>query len=264
MFRRLEASLFKPRNIGDFITDKLVYVILYILFFSMLAHAPSLVKEGMKNEISNEFHESLIRTLRYGEFEGNIEDYKYVGDVNKAFMISEGYIVALIPEAKNYGTYITFIFEEESLSVYYTSKQINSYTYEELELENLDFNLGKKSERDQLKTVFDKVYNDNKKMSFLYVFITEFILGIATVFIFTLIISIIGVFDVPKMFFKYRYRLAAYSSVIYTFGILFSELFDIYILQILAVIMSFIYMRVSYISANIKILKRKGNLEEDE
>ena len=82
MIKRLNMGLVAPREIGEFIHDKLRYVFLYILFLSLIVSLPIFVKTSLQNEMDSTLKNNLANTLYTENLANSIVDYQLIGEGN--------------------------------------------------------------------------------------------------------------------------------------------------------------------------------------
>ncbi|MGI6359499.1 MAG: hypothetical protein ACOX02_00440 [Acholeplasmatales bacterium] len=121
------------------------------------------------------------------------------------------------------------------------------YSYNEINLENLNFNMKSNQDKETLRLVFTTIYKDIKKIIFPSVIIASIVSEILTYIILVLISVWSYSYFRPKLKMRYRFILASYGFSIYLVSSLLAELYNFSLLRIGGAIIGFIFIRQAYI-----------------
>jgi|SRR5690554_1631870 len=263
MFKRIYTNLFTPSEIGKYLKDKVGYVILYILFLSLLATIPIIIQLSYTDIREDSFNKSIISSVSAKGLDAQIIDYKYTGSTIEPFAVSNYMFLGANSNNPN-AMGITFMFNDENLNVYTAGQIISSYSYEALNLEALNLNLKDSLDKDKMEHAFSIVYKDYKP----YIIVGESIGTVITQTILVLILILLFTglysFQIPKLLLKYRFVLISYASTVYFFTVLLDNLFGLEFISLIGIfIMSFNIRKAFVKTIAISLMQRKEQ-EEDE
>lgn len=263
MFKRINTGLFNPTEIKNFIKDKIWYVLLYILFLSILASIPVFIELAVVKDVDPRLQNSVVTKIQSKKLEGNIEDYKYVGEEIPLVNFNEQFFIgALTNDYQRLG--FVFLFNEDKLNVYAGGVLYKEYTYEELKLETFDFQLDKKADRNSLGEAINIIFKDNKalyntSLSFIAVG-NSFVSGLFLILMLTLLTA----FSMPKIVYRYRFIMASYASTAYFLAHLLERLFAIDSLNIIGVVFAIIAVRKAHAGFFKLVINVRRKEDEDE
>ncbi|MDD4824253.1 MAG: hypothetical protein PHU13_03150 [Acholeplasmataceae bacterium] len=244
MIKRLNMGLVAPREIGEFIHDKLRYVFLYILFLSLIVSLPIFVKTSLQNEMDSTLKNNLANTLYTENLANSIVNYQLIGEGNDGIFFQDGYFIGFKATETVLG--ILFNFTQNSLDLYYGPVLVSSLTYQELGLDEINFNMRSSEDKTQLFDALDLTYQDYKGShllgSVISSIINEFTLGLFLI----LIITGLSAYNIPKLKIKYRFVLSCYAFTIYYFLTLIGILFGTEILRLVGIVFAQVYMSKGY------------------
>lgn len=244
MIKRLNAGLIAPKEIGQFIHDKLRYVFLYILFLSLIVSVPIFVKTSLQNEMDSTLKNNLANAL-YNENPANsIINYQLVGERNEGIFFQDGHFVGFKATETVIG--ILFNFTQNSLDLYYGPVLVSSLTYQALGLDEINFNMRSSEDKTQLFEALDLSYQDYKDSYILGSVISTIISEFTLCLLLILIMTGLSAYNIPKLKFKYRFVLSCYAFTIYYFLTLIGILFGTEGLRLVGIVFAQVYMRKGY------------------
>lgn len=261
MFKRIYSNLFNPSEAGKYLKDKVGYVILYILFLSLLSSIPPIIQISYTNSYEENLKETLLTGIASKKMTSEIVEYEYIGDSVEPFAVDKYMFFGVNHNNLNsFG--ITFMINDETLDIFVGKNNIKSYTYKELNLDNVNFNLKNNSDIEKIENALSIVYKEFKP----YIVIGESIgiIFMQAFFAVLLILLFVGLysFQEPKLLMKYRFILVSYSATVYFFTLLLDNLFGINILSLIGIFIMGFNFRKAYIKTiEIILLERK---EEDQ
>lgn len=246
MFKRFYVSIFQPKLTGSFLKDKLPYVFIYILFLSLIVNIPSIIESSFQKNFNPSIKRSLESTLYKSETTATIIDYQLTTDESLIYQADSGsYAITFngSPTSLN----ISFNFKKDTLELYVGPTLVNTYTYRDLELESIEFNMKKSQDRITFDHLLSKVYLDVKPL-----FITGSILAfIFNEFVTYILLVLISVWSYsyfrPKLKMRYRFIMASYGFSVFFITVLLANLYDFQLLRVLGVILGFSFTRKAYI-----------------
>lgn len=252
MFKRFFSSISQPKQIGSFLRDKLPYVLIYILFLSFLASLPVIVEKSVQKNFDQSVTKGVENLLYLAETNAYIENYTFTADPMDVVMVEDGfYGVSFFQPAKRFS--IVFNFMETHLEFYLGPTLLKAYSYQELEIESLNFNMRTNYDKEKLNQLLSVVYQDIKPL-----FLTSNIIALLFNDYFTyMILVLISVWSYsyfrPKLKMRYRFILATYGFTIYSISVLLGNLYDFQLLRIIGVFIGFSFTRRAYM----QLLQRK-------
>ncbi len=257
MFKRFYVSITQPTNIGSFLKDKLPYVFLYILFLSIFASLPSIIRAGVKNNFLAPVIKNIENVLFLSETNKEIINYELNTLEEEIFSTNEGlYIISFNRPTSRFN--INFNFTKNTLELYFGPVLYKVYSYEELNLENINFNMKSNHDKESLTLLLNYLYKDIKPMLLPSVIIAA-ILDEMSLYLILVLISVWSYsFINPKLKVRYRFILASYGFSIYLVSSLIAELYDFNLFRLIGAIMAFTFVRKAYI----EILNLRGKQSE--
>ncbi len=248
MFNKIVNSLVHPSRIALCFRDKVWQPISIVLgFFIALIFV-----EGMIALNSTYFNRNLCNqvTTVVSSIDSNsnliYKNNKLIGDSLK---IEESDIsIGFLVDDLKYNDGLMFNFHEDRVDVYYKKESIGSYNFSNFNGEFSIINIINGNIAD--KAVFsDLIYssleylNNNLRMNS---FISSFgILSLYTIGLFVLLILYSFLVN-PGIKMDARWRLCAYTLPIFYVFLFFSEAFNLYYLQFVALLMPFIYCKMAF------------------
>lgn len=236
MIRRFRVSIGQPGKIGQFLKDKIGIIIGYVALLSLLCSIPSIITvcsykgftTNTVSEIMDIYKSAKSATtdeLIFIPSDAKIVDYKLEGEKEGAFRFYNG-VFGIGINKNNYSGYINFNFKESELEITATSVKIKSYSYEELMLDNVDFNILDESEAQFTKIIsaLDYVIKDTQGIwGVAYVAVDYFSNVISHLFS-ALLLAVAMIFTsiIP---FRFIFRITIYSATVCSIGTLLGQLF---------------------------------------
>lgn len=263
MFKRIYSNLFYPSEAGKYLKDKVGYVILYILFLSLLAHIPTIIQASYTDLNEENLIETFLLGIASEKITSEIIEYEYTGDSIEPFAVDKYVFLGFNSDNIN-SLGFTFIFKDETLDVYVGNNEIKNYSYLELNLDNVNFNLKDSADTEKIEKAFSIIYKDFKT----YIVIGESIgaILIQAMFAILLILLFVGLysFQEPKLLLKYRFILVGYSSTVYFFTLLLDNLFGLTIFSLIGIFIMGFNFRKAFIKTMEAILIQGKEEDEDE
>lgn len=246
MFKRFYVSIIQPTQIGSFLRDKLPYVFLYILFLSIFAAMPAIITVSFKKNFDDFTIKNIENKLFLSETPKEIINYELNTLEEEAFATSDGlYVISFNKTSKAFK--ITFNFTKNNLELYFGPMLYKVYSYEDLNLENLNFNMKTNNDKDKLVLLFGSVYKDIKKV-ILPSFIIATIISEMMMYLILVLISVWSYsYFSPKLKMRYRFVLASYGFTIYLVSSLLAELYNFGLLRLIGAIAGFLFIRKAYL-----------------
>lgn len=264
MIRRLNVGLFKPEEIGKYLKDKVGYVLLYILFLSAIVTIPTIIQHSVVNQLDLTTKNSFVSAIQHSDIDGKIIDYKYEGDSYAPISIGSQYYFG-VKSNETYKMGFVFMLEDESIDLYIGGRKTDSLSLTSLELENLDFNLTQKQDRDILGNAFNEIYLEYKTFNVVISGFSELFAQLILALFLIFIVVALNSFAQPKMLFKYRFILTSYASSIYFLTVLFEKLFGLGFISFIGIILMSINLRKAYARLiRITLIEKRKESDEDE
>lgn len=251
MIRRLNISISQPSKIGMFMNDKLWINLLFVFIVSILCSIPSIIKvstyKGFDTNIISNIDDvyKSVKSVNTKEKkylpEVEIKDYKLIGTDSGGFVYEQfGFYFNEKPSSMIYDLFFT----DDSIEFHMAGALVKDYSYEDLGLDNVDFNNLDIKDADFTKSVraLEYIFNDNKSIWAAVEISSNIGATIIRHFIAALIIAFLAMFGsfIP---FKYLYKLAIYAVTIFQISLLFYGLFNAPIFTYIGIILAFVYIR---------------------
>ncbi len=254
MFKRINISLTQPKLIGQFLNDKKRAIIGYLLLLLVIVTIPAFIKSAVNEKMDYDFKTNFESEIISSELDykiinfelSNLNNSKIINiDSQNAIAFNETIILNNLTNADllNVKPYI-FNFTEKDIEFYFGYSLVDKFSYEELELNNVDFTV--KKDIEVILNAIDQVYLNNKfiyeSIKVVAFYISEFI----SVLFFILISMLIYGFQRPKLKAKHRFTLASYSFTIYLLSSLLAQLFDMSFIKLIGLIWALFNLSSSY------------------
>ena len=263
MFKRIYTNLFQPSEIGKHLKDKVGYVILYILFLSLVVNIPLIVEISYTNTREENIRDAFTANIALEKLESQVVDYEYVGESVDPFLIGNYiYFGAKSNKIKYMG--FTFMLEDSELVLYASTHKLKSYSYVDLRLDNIELNLKDKTDKEKMKDAFSSIYNDFKTILIVGESV-GLVIGLAILAI-LIILLFVGFYSIqtPKLLVRYRFILISYASTIYFFTVLLENLFGFGFFSIIGIVMMMLNARKAYINTIAMTLMVRKDFEPQE
>lgn len=272
MFKKFMICLSHPTRIGLYIFEKLRYSILFLLALIVIATIPYGIMLFSIDGFSASTHDTISEAFMTNalDCELKIVDGNFIGTEN-IMIHSEELVFFLNPKGENFNYQsvetIAPIIEFTALEVkgYFGFSEVFTYSYQELGLEQFDFN----TIIDQdyiayhlLMSKLDGLFMDFKG----YVIVTYLILMIFQTLL-LLIFSAAVMALIVKMFnsflpYRLRFKLALDAQVVAVVGVLLTYLFDFRYFTLIGLTLSSVYLILSLRSI-VRVEVRKKPKEEE-
>lgn len=242
MIKRLTTSLTKPPQILFFVKDSWKRVMSYLFILSFILVIPSIVKFAIHPDMRVEQYEAIGNVLK--------SDFNIDGE-----MIVDGVFSTTLVETTTYNYFqfstsktalnpytMTFLFEEDSLVLYVGSMPYTSETYVELGLENYVFDYDSQTELNRLTNAIGQLYNTQRFTTIIQLS-AEYIISLLDFLLIILLLALIDGVLIPTQPFKFktRFKLSIYASTIYIFTELIFILLGVPSLNIISIVVTYIY-----------------------
>lgn len=263
MFKRLKYGLFYPSKISELKNEKRVYTISFFFILLIISIVPNLLLINQGRNLNYEQRSLIKKTFKNKEIPYKLEEFQLTrinGSIDNLVIELSPSLMVIFDE-DDVGSFIIptdaysiILFSKKS--VYLVKKQIlNTYKTKELfnynkynELENFDLSKAQENDIEFWGLVFPiinaqigEMFYTNYVMNFLFYYLLPFILELL---IFSLILTFFQRrfrgFNEPMRFSK-LWQLMIYILLPYVVFRLFSQLYNIYILSFIGIIMSIIY-----------------------
>ena len=264
MLKRLNVGLFKSEEIGKYLKDKVGYVILYILFLSILAAIPLMIRLGITNSFDDDLKANIINKIQNSDFDKEIKDYTYDGESFGPIEINSFiFFGTKTTDINRLGA--VFVLEEKKVDIYFAGQKSSTHTLEELDLKEIDFSLKERADREKLGKALDIVYKEYKTQVVFYNVFVE-VLGnvIAVIFLSLMFVWIYSYYQ-PKLLMKYRFVITSYASTVYFFTLLLDGLFGVEFISFIGIFIMGFNLRKAYSRlVRITIVEKGKDQEENE
>lgn len=261
MIKRLKAGLTEPKQLSQFVYDKLRYVFLYILFLSLVVSIPTFIKTNLQQGMDRQNKDNLINALYSKNPTNSIVDYKLIGDINDGIIFDDNQFIGFKASETVIG--ILYNFTETTLDFYYGPVLVSSHSYTDLGLDSINFSMRSNEDKDKLSEALNIVHNDSKDylivVSTISAVMSELVLGLLLILIMTGMSSS----NVPKLKMKYRFVLSSYAFTIYYILTFIGILYGLSFLRFIGIIVAQMFMSKGYGQlVQITNINIKGELRE--
>ncbi len=261
MLTKLQIVLFKPRLIALLIKEKTSSVIVMLFIAILIAISPEIIRLSVSEGISNSFRTEIKTRLTQETF-SNTYISSGVLSYEETNNISLSAFDLVIGDVNEYDGKFLYVMNlsDDNITFYISSVLVYSISYDELNVENIDFNSMKYDVKEVFKLVniVDEIYLINKTSlviyNSVYMFIDVLFIVLATSLLFGVMSS---VFSKSGLSFRYRFKTALNCQYIFLLSILLSVLYNALFLQIIGNLVMVIYVVISLTSIQLKIEKVK-------
>jgi len=255
MIKKITTSLSKPPLVLFFIKDAWKHTFLYILCLPILLVIPSIILTYTQSPMTTELY-NQVKTVVARDFRSDdIKLENYILTYDEAISSSVGVFDLSVGEYKE-SLAINFVLEEQGISIYVFDQKINSYTYESLGVETLDFSSTESKDIQSLTLLIKEVYEQQTYM-IISNHIVTYLLYLFDFVTIVLIMSLLSKIMLPrgmKIPYKIHLKLSAYLSTIYVFSNLVFILLDVNTWSFVSITLVYIYHLWAFKS--IKILPK--------
>lgn len=135
MIKKISTSLFNPRIIGTYITEKFSKSVLYFFIMSIFVTLPGIISLFSVTNVNLDVTETLVTELQKEEIDLNLVDNKLIGSEEIKIETSDCHIVFL---SEYVSTEVeTYSFEENEVVYYTLGTEVSRVKYEEFKLTEL-------------------------------------------------------------------------------------------------------------------------------
>lgn len=263
MLKKFRNNLTHPKLAFLYMKDKFYQVFFYILFLTFIMSLPvifsSFVNPGALTPSSNDVNYNLTNIINEGY---EIKDGKFIADKTKILesnlfniQFGEGYF-------DKQGFFLQF--KEEELVSYYNfgqgiTYQTKSKSYDELNLENFEFNANNKT---KLTNIITLSFSQNKGL-IVALTISSIFINFIDLIVIVLLLSLLANLT-KRLPFKFRDHFKINSNIVTIYAIinLIFILFGINNLDFISLIIVYIFQMIAYRS--IKIISKIQVKKKDE
>ncbi|MGL4949912.1 MAG: DUF1189 family protein [Anaeroplasmataceae bacterium] len=253
MLSRISTSLFRPKQIGKYIIDKPLLVTLYFLLISLIAFVPSIITLSTVDNVTYTDQVELVNNIRYSnkDLTGiSIKGNKLINEDSRKHVFEGNgiYLTFNTVEFEQFKYTVSFVLEEDKISVYSAGKKIKSTGYDEIKFN--DFNFAdvqevKYNSIDSLITIIDASYVNAfyslLGMNILDQFFKTVVLNLLIVLLLFLFTSSAN----PAVPSVYRFKVCIYGITIALLFQLLATVSGVSLFQFFGFIMAFFYVRKS-------------------
>ncbi len=247
MYSRFKDSLVAPSNIVKYIKDKNSIVFSYFFLLIIFLTLPVVIFEisyfgltsGQITNLSNNYSEKLS-----GPYE--IVDNKLVIDINNYDLVKyieiDYYTIGIInTPSRLLNYYYRITFTENGLNYVSLIGDVRkTYSYNELGIDNFDFDDISKANIDKFIKAINVVVKDNQTSYKMMMIAGSFFAGIFEVLILILLIALLNRHPMP---YKLKLKLMFYAITPYIILTFFGTVFNLGFISFIGIILSSIYLR---------------------
>lgn len=258
MFTRLKYGLFYPFNVAELKNDKKKYTIIFFFLLVLLSMIPSFLMINKIKTLSYEAKRQIRSIFRDIDIPYEIIDYQLVKtsnnndeelkvEISSVFHIVFNDTIETPPNLMTDKIFILFTKERVYFVQLFYSKELLAYN-EYNELESLDLALATKDNSEFWNIVFPIVNQQLEKMYYSNLFMQLVLYGLLPYAIELIIFSLILAFFQKRFSesksdikFAQLWQLMIYILFPYVLLRLFSNLYNLYILSFIGIIITIIY-----------------------
>lgn len=259
--KKIKTVLFEPRLIGLFFNEKMWKSLLMMFIAILITIIPAVMTQMSTKQISTSFRTTLVENVQ----NSNIVN-TYI--VDNTLIYEEQYVIEYdffnVVIGGELGAdsfyYYTILFDENDVKFYLTNIEWLSLSYEELNIDNLDFSMIKTTsviETNKFISIFNQLYEMHLvEIAMFNVFYCFFDVTLTVFFTALFMAAIAMVFKSKEdiMSFKFRFKTCLNCQYIYLLFVLFSFLFSIFYLQYIGIILMSIYTIVA--TNSVRLVKK--------
>lgn len=254
MFERIKDCVCHPRYIGKYHKDHIGIVLLTIVLFFVLCVA----MQGVRSYTDSPFDQSIPLTftsyvIQNGEKQTSYdaEEKKILGE---SFQIDgNGFILVVLPlEDQRIDVKldtITVVLHETTSDLYYGSRKISSFAYQDMKVSSFSFaSISKNQAQDiyHYKLFIETIFNSSKLYFQSYGFIQSIISSIVYYLICCFFSYILSIAINPTINRGVRAKLCFYDGCVFFIGEFFAFLFNVDILVYFALALPLVYTLVTF------------------
>lgn len=260
MLKRIQVAVFQPSKIAFFLKDKMGYVFLYMALLAFLATLPMMIKSFLVSPMTPDVEQDIAGVFIQKAPDCDIIDSQLTCVTTGGF--NYGGIRISFGEPTN-SIETQLVFEDNQVSLYANRTVLESITYVELGITDLNL---------QLTTPADVVVFKQALQTFAAEFQILYGAGFSAGLFFSNIIlylAIAGImamsygFRMEKLIYRYRFIMAAYATTAYFIVALIAELYGLEILLFFGMILPFVMMSRAF-NGLIRMSKVVIRKKEDE
>jgi len=266
MLKRLRASLANPSSIPQFRKDNVILVILYIFVLSFIVTLPTLISSvgtsGASVSTKYAIRELLLEN-KDSFLEGNITNNTLTITNNaEGTVLGEKVAIVLPTDDIDINSFVTINvyyvvkLNTNDIEIYFLGNKIKTYSYDDLNLNGLDFdfinntNYKERNESfEKIEAAYDKVVNDIKGIWITFDVLKEF----ARVFFIVIIFDLAFAFlerGLKGISFKECFVISMYSFAIEIVGQIIDSLYGLTICSYIGIAIGIIYFVIAMRNTN--------------
>lgn len=262
MFYRLKTIISKAPHAIFFMKDRWLRVISYMLFISIIAVLPLIIKTVTTKDMPNDRYLNIQTAVTYLEDANmKIEDYQL--SFQKGAEIQVDFLKFAVGTSTNSMTAFFVLFDTEGLKLIMANQVLNQKSYFQLELNDLDFNNLSQSQVRYVAFKLKEFINEVELVFFVDIVGQYFAVVLDYIFI-ALILALMSTFFFPLVQtpFSAKFKLSIYLGTMYIFSDFFLTLFGLQNLTFISIIVVYIYHMWVYRS--IRIIPKGDNSNEQQ
>jgi hypothetical protein len=225
--------------------DSFTRVWLYFLILAVFATLPAFLSEAMSSDFSITTHQQIQQvfpgTLRH---EAQIIDGTLVRDTNRSFLMQLGRIAVIVgPRSELSNNFFTFSFQEDGVNIYVLNTLNNTMTYEQIGLENFDFNNTSLAELARFSSAIEIIFQSNRGVLTTIGLIITFGYNALTLLFFIILTA--ALIRKPLLF-GIKFKLCVYAATILTVSLVLSSLFGNLFIFMIGIIVYLIFVFLAF------------------
>ncbi|VEU82842.1 DUF1189 family protein [Acholeplasma hippikon] len=247
MYQKFKRGLLKPRELGLYLADSWGKTWSYFFLLAAILFLPLIAIESTYSGLSTGELNTIEENYRtYFVSDSKVIDGKLVYDVNlkdSKQLVIGFYDVDFYQGETLYQSMVTLKFKETGIELKTLGFQIAFKSYEELGLNNFDFNDYSITNRQKLSNALNKMVIDNNiPVKIIYLVFAL----ISTLFDLLVMVAIAAYFGPLRFPFKVKFKISVYCATIYAVFVLFANLFNLEILVFIGMIALVAYIRRAF------------------
>ncbi len=243
MLDRIKTSIFNPKYIGKFLSDKISTIIAYFCFLVFFASLPAIIQIVDFDEITVSSQTTLMSSFRHSDTSSlYFENNELIGN-EKVYYRGNGIIISFnTTDISDINDNVVFCFEKENASVYYYGLKVSTLRYASMSFE--DFSIAEVQNHringlDNLFSMINSLYKDLQKY-YIPANILSTLVRNAVVYAIAVVIVLMATLKVnPKInVMIFRTKICAYAVTNLALMSVLGDLFGIGILFYIGIFMT--------------------------
>lgn len=262
MFYRLKTIISKAPHAIFFMKDRWLRVITYMLFVSIIAVLPLIIKTATTKDMPNERYLNIQTAVSYFD-ESNMKIENYQLSFQKGTEVQVDFLRFAVGTNTNSMNAFFILFDTDSVKIKMANQILHEKSYFQLKLNDLDFSNLTQSQVRYVAYQLKEFINEVELVFFVDIVGQYFAVVFDYLFI-ALILAFMTSFFFPHIQapFPAKFKLSIYLSTMYVFSDFFLTLAGIQSLTFISIIVVYIYHLWVYRS--IRILPKGDNSSEQQ